>query len=95
MIEIILGIILPLIKFLLNILILKFTFKKKEDMMKGFYLSLLIGFMFLLVSTLLVLLLLEIQIIEFIITLFASYIVFMIVEILFFLRKNKFVSLQS
>lgn len=93
--EIALGIILPLIKFLLNIFILKFTFKKKEDMMKGFFLSLLSGFMFLLVATLLVLLFLELYIIEFIITLFASYIVFMIVEILFFLRKNKSVSLQS
>jgi len=93
--EIILGIILPLIKFLLNILILKFTFKEKEDIMKGFYISLAVGFAFLLISTLLVMIFLELEIMKFIITLFASYIVFMIVEILFFLRKNKSVSLQS
>lgn len=62
--------------------------------MKGFFISLGIGFGFILVSTLLVFILLEIDFLKFVITLFISYIIFMIFEILFFLRKNKFVDLQ-
>ncbi len=94
MTEIILGIALPLIKFVINIFILSATFKKKEDLMKGFFISLGVGFGFILISTLLVFIFMEIEFFTFVITLFVSYIVFMTLEILFFLRKNKFVSLQ-
>ncbi len=94
MTEIILGITLPLIKFVINILILSATVKSKENVIKGFFLSLGVGFAFILVSTLLIFIFIEIAFFEFVITLFISYIVFMVFEILFFLRKNKFVSLE-
>lgn len=94
MTEIILGITLPLIKFAINIFILSVTFKNKENVMKGFFISLAIGFAFILISTLLVFILMEIDFFVFVITLFVSYIIFMVFEILFFLRKNKFVDLQ-
>lgn len=92
--EIILGIVLPLIKFIINIFILKVTAKDKKKLMQGFFISLVAGFMFLLFGTLLVMLFVEMNLIKFVITLFISYAILMIFEILFFLRKNKFLNLQ-
>lgn len=94
MTEIILGIGLPLIKFAINIFILSVSFKKKENIMKGFFISLGLGFGFILIGTLLIFIFMEIDFLKFVIALFISYIIFMIFEILFFLRKNKFVNLQ-
>lgn len=94
MMEIILGITLPLIKFALNFFILKITTKDNKSVINGFFISLGVGFVFIIVSTLLVMFFLEVQLIEFVITLFISYVIFMILEILFFLRKNKFVNSQ-
>lgn len=94
MTEIILGIGLPLIKFAINIFILSVSFKKKENIMKGFFISLGLGFGFILIGTLLIFIFMEIDFLKFVIALFISYIIFMIFEILFFLRKNKFVDLQ-
>lgn len=94
MTEIILGISLPLIKFVINIFILSVSFKNKDNIMKGFFISLGLGFGFILIGTLLIFIFMEIDFLQFVITLFISYIIFMIFEILFFLRKNKFVDLQ-
>lgn len=92
--EITLGIILPLIKFVINFFILKITTKDNKSVINGFFISLGVGFVFIIISTLLVMFFLEIALFKFVITLFISYVIFMILEILFFLRKNKFVNSQ-
>jgi hypothetical protein len=92
--EITLGIILPLIKFVINFFILKITTKDNKSVINGFFISLGVGFVFIIISTLLVMFFLEIVLFKFVITLFISYVIFMILEILFFLRKNKFVNSQ-
>lgn len=92
--EITLGIILPLIKFVINFFILKIITKDNKSVINGFFISLGVGFVFIIISTLLVMFFLEIALFKFVITLFISYVIFMILEILFFLRKNKFVNSQ-
>lgn len=94
MIEIILAISLPLIKFFINIVLINRAVKKNNNAIRGFLMSLGIGFGFMLVSTILIMFFVDLLLLKFVIYLFISYIVFMILEILFFLRKNKFVNLQ-